>query len=164
MFCFWHFLITSIFKLCTLFLKWFPSFDSSPLHQFSKFNNFLWVHWFLDKKFLILYPRTWNSTWICVVILQTNKKLRGSYTDHTGKKGEKSRLRAFARTRAKNIKICVLTYVVCSSLYCKLLTQTALFVEVQPRNSELVKVSKSRKHFLEFSILPKNEQKRKKLS
>ena len=30
-----------------LLLKWCPIFDSSPLHQFSKFNNFLWVCWFL---------------------------------------------------------------------------------------------------------------------
>ena len=28
-------------------------FDTSPLHQFSKFNNFLWVCWFLDK---FVYP------------------------------------------------------------------------------------------------------------
>ena len=35
-------LIISIFKSLH-FLKWSPIFDTSPLHQFSKFNNFLWV-------------------------------------------------------------------------------------------------------------------------
>ena len=39
-----HFLIASIFNL--LLLKWCPIFDSSPLNQFSKFNNFLLVCWF----------------------------------------------------------------------------------------------------------------------
>ena len=43
-----HFLITSIFQLL-YFLKWFPIFVTSPLTQFSKFNNFLWVCWFLGK-------------------------------------------------------------------------------------------------------------------
>ena len=33
----------------TLLLKWCPIFDSSPLHQFSKFNNFHWVCWFVGK-------------------------------------------------------------------------------------------------------------------
>ena len=33
--------------LITLLLKWCPIFDGSPLHQFSKFKNFLWVCWFL---------------------------------------------------------------------------------------------------------------------
>ena len=47
-FCYWQFLITSIFK-SLYFLKWCPIFDSSPLLQFSKFNNFLWVCWFLAK-------------------------------------------------------------------------------------------------------------------
>ena len=28
------------------------NFDSSPFHQFSKFNNFLWVCWFLGKNLL----------------------------------------------------------------------------------------------------------------
>ena len=47
-FCYWHFLITSIFK-SLYFLKWCPIFDTSPLTQVSKFNNFLWVCWFLGK-------------------------------------------------------------------------------------------------------------------
>ena len=42
------FLITSIFK-SIYFLKWCPIFDSLPLLQFSKFNNFLWACWFLAK-------------------------------------------------------------------------------------------------------------------
>ena len=36
-------------------------FDISPLHQFSKFYDFLWVYWFLGKNFLILYPPFKNS-------------------------------------------------------------------------------------------------------
>ena len=31
-------------------------FDTSPLHQFSKFNNFLWVCWFLDKNIFNFVP------------------------------------------------------------------------------------------------------------
>ena len=42
---------------------WKLNFDTSPPHQFAKFNNFLWICWFLTKKnFLILYPFHENST------------------------------------------------------------------------------------------------------
>ena len=44
---FFHWRI-SIFK-SLYFLKWCPIFDTSPWTQFSKFNNFLWVCWFLGK-------------------------------------------------------------------------------------------------------------------
>ena len=47
-FCYWHFLIASIFE-SLYFLKWCLIFDISPLTQFSKFNDFLWVCWFLGK-------------------------------------------------------------------------------------------------------------------
>ena len=60
-FCYWHFLITSIFKSLYL-LKWCPIFDTSPLTQFSKCNNFLWVCWFLGKNLSDLYPPFENST------------------------------------------------------------------------------------------------------
>ena len=46
-FCYWHFLIASIFN-SLYFLKWCPIFDSASLHQFSKFNNFLWICWFFQ--------------------------------------------------------------------------------------------------------------------
>ena len=46
----------------TLLLKWSPIFDSPPLIQNSKFNNFLWICWFLCKHFLILYLLLENST------------------------------------------------------------------------------------------------------
>ena len=39
-----------------------PLFDSSPLIQNSKFNDFLWICWFLGKFFIILYPTFENST------------------------------------------------------------------------------------------------------
>ena len=34
------------------FLHFLTLFDTSPLHQFSKFNNFLWVYWFLVSNFV----------------------------------------------------------------------------------------------------------------
>ena len=37
-FCYYHYLITNRFIHASC-----PNFDSSPLHQFSKFNHFLWV-------------------------------------------------------------------------------------------------------------------------
>ena len=37
-----------------------PNFDSSLLHRFSKFNNFLWVRWFLDKNISNFVPPAWK--------------------------------------------------------------------------------------------------------
>ena len=54
-FCYWHTLITLIFK-SLYFLKWCPIFDTSPLTQFPKFNNFFWVCWFLGKLFSNFIP------------------------------------------------------------------------------------------------------------
>ena len=54
-----HFLITSIFK-SLYFLKLCPIFDTSLLHQFSKFNNFLWVCWFLGKNLSNFVPPAWK--------------------------------------------------------------------------------------------------------
>ena len=48
-------MITSIFK-SLYFLKWCPIFDTSPLTQFSKINNFLWVCWFLAKNLSNFLP------------------------------------------------------------------------------------------------------------
>ena len=58
-FCYWHFLITSTFK-SLYFLKWCPIFDTSPLTQFSKFHNFLWVCWFLGKNISNFVPTVWK--------------------------------------------------------------------------------------------------------
>ena len=56
---YWHFLIASIFKsLC--FLKWCPIIDSLTLHQFSKFNNFFWVSWFLFKHLSNFVSPAWK--------------------------------------------------------------------------------------------------------
>ena len=41
-------------------LKWCPIFDSSPLLQFLKFNNFLWVCQFLDKNLSNFVPPIWK--------------------------------------------------------------------------------------------------------
>ena len=35
-------------------------FDTSPLTQFSKFNNFLWVCWFLGKNLSNFVPPVWK--------------------------------------------------------------------------------------------------------
>ena len=37
-----------------------PIFDTSPLTQFSKFNNFLWVCWFLGKNLSNFVPPVWK--------------------------------------------------------------------------------------------------------
>ena len=38
----------------------FALFDTSPLIQFSKFNNFLWVCWFLGKNLSNFVPLVWK--------------------------------------------------------------------------------------------------------
>ena len=43
-----------------LLLKWWSIFDSSPLIQNSKFNNFLWVRLFLCKNLSNFVPPTWK--------------------------------------------------------------------------------------------------------
>ena len=49
-----------------MLLKWCPIFDSSPLHQFSKFIMFLLVCWFLGKIFLMPLE---NSTTCTTIVL-----------------------------------------------------------------------------------------------
>ena len=41
-------------------LKWCSIFDTSPLTQFSKFNNFLWVCWFFGKNLSNFAPPIWK--------------------------------------------------------------------------------------------------------
>ena len=53
----------------TLFSQMMPSFDNSPLLQFSKFNNFIITVDFQPKTFLILYPSLENST-TCIAIFR----------------------------------------------------------------------------------------------
>ena len=43
-----------------MLLKWCTIFDSSPLLQNSKFNNFLWVCWFLCKNISNFVPLIWK--------------------------------------------------------------------------------------------------------
>ena len=73
-FCYWHFLITSIFKSLYL-VKWCPIFDNSPLTQFSKFNTFLWVWCFLGKNISNFVPTFENST-TRIAILWVQRKSR----------------------------------------------------------------------------------------
>ena len=44
----------------TLLLKWCPIFDSLPLQQFSKVNNFLWACCFSDKNLFHFVPLAWK--------------------------------------------------------------------------------------------------------
>ena len=55
-FCYWHFLITPIFK-SFYFVKWCPIFNTSSLTQFSKFNNLLW---FWGKNLSNFVPPVWK--------------------------------------------------------------------------------------------------------
>ena len=55
-----YFLLLTFFDsinfLVTLLLKWCPNSYCSPQHQLSKFNNFLWVCWFLGKNLSNFVP------------------------------------------------------------------------------------------------------------
>ena len=53
---FWHRKLTLKVK----FWSNFGTFDTSPLTQFSKFNNFLWVCWFWDKNLTNFVPPIWK--------------------------------------------------------------------------------------------------------
>ena len=58
-FCYWNFLLTLIFETL-YFLNWCPIFDDSLLHQFSKYNNFLLVYWFLGKNLSNFVCLSWK--------------------------------------------------------------------------------------------------------
>ena len=49
-------------------LKWWPIFDSSPIIKNSKFNNFLWVCWFICKNLFNFVPPLENSTTRIVIL------------------------------------------------------------------------------------------------
>ena len=50
--------------------NWLKVFDTSPLHQFAKFNDFIWLQLVFSKKtFLILYPSLENSTTGIAIVL-----------------------------------------------------------------------------------------------
>jgi hypothetical protein len=59
-----HFLLLTYFESINFrslyFLKWCPICDTSPLTQFSKFNNFFWVCWFLGKNLSNFVPPVWK--------------------------------------------------------------------------------------------------------
>ena len=59
-----HFLLLVLFEnihfWVTLLLKWCPIFDNSPLHQFSKFYNFLSACWFLGKNLSNFVSLAWK--------------------------------------------------------------------------------------------------------
>ena len=49
---FWHRNLTLKVKFC--------HFGTSPLHQFSKFNNLLWICWFICKNLSKFVPPAWK--------------------------------------------------------------------------------------------------------
>ena len=53
---FWHRKLTLNVK----FWHFWALFDTSPLIPFSKFNNFLWVCWFLGKNIYNFVPPVWK--------------------------------------------------------------------------------------------------------
>ena len=55
-----HLNLSEIFK-SLYFLKWCPIFDSSPLLQISKFNNFIWLKLIFSQK----------PFWFCIPPLKT---------------------------------------------------------------------------------------------
>ena len=81
---FWHFLLLTfidIFK-SLYFLKWCPIFDTSPLTQFSKLNNFLWVCWFLGKNLFDFVPPLENfTTYIAISIIQNSISIEFTISD-----------------------------------------------------------------------------------
>ena len=101
-------MIASIFK-SLYFLKWCPIFDTSPLIQFSKFNKFLWVCWFLGKNLSNLVPPVW--------------KLHNPYC-HTGN---------------AILVSSVITVFNCNTMYCWYLRRTGLkrYVRAQSSSSQL---------------------------
>ena len=58
-YCYSHFFIF-FFSLIFLFIKSYPILVSLPLIQNSKFNNFLWVCWFLWKSLSNILPPAWK--------------------------------------------------------------------------------------------------------
>ena len=70
----WHFLITSIFK-SLYFLKWCQLLTARHLLQFSKFNNFLWVSWFLCKNLSYLVSLVLKlHNWKCHTVQKIEKQ------------------------------------------------------------------------------------------
>ena len=61
------FLISSIFK-SLYFIKWCPIFDSSPLHQFAKFTDFLWVDFIIIYYYSLLLSLTIHGNQLKVIV------------------------------------------------------------------------------------------------
>ena len=81
-FFYWHFLKTSIFK-SLYYLKWCPIFDSSPLFQFSKFNNFIWLQLIFSQKPFYFYPSLENSTTGIAIVVEFECPTWKSYLELT---------------------------------------------------------------------------------
>ena len=94
-----------------LFLKWCLFFDTSPLIQFSKFNNCLWVCWFLGKSLSNFIPPVENSkTRIAKLRITENRYQTRSHSRKTGKP-------RFHRTNSLLYVIkeyCIRRFVMCS--------------------------------------------------
>ena len=68
-----NFWITLLLKCCSIF-------DSLPLHQFSKFNDFRWVCWFLGKNLSNFVPPAWKLDNLyyhkCTYLVCENKRIK----------------------------------------------------------------------------------------
>ena len=92
-FFYWHFFY-NINSQITLFSKMMPIFYSSPWHQFSKFNHFLWLCWFWGKNlsnFVLLAikldnPYCHNVTPRALPDITSGPDIRQIYKDWTVRK------------------------------------------------------------------------------
>ena len=122
----------------------FALFDTSPMTQFSKFNNFFWVCWFLGKNLSNFVPPAW--------------KLYNSYCHN-------AQWMKFAKYFLTRSWFCGLKSKLSFSILasgCSIMEQSLQIMYV-PVNLTVwqfrIKVSWFRKGFLGFSIFPRNKRK-----
>ena len=69
-----------------------PTFDTSPLHQFPKFENFLWVCWFLGKNHSNFVPPRMKTPQSVLPywgrVPCTDKTRESSWEGHSGQKSK----------------------------------------------------------------------------
>ena len=78
----WYSLMKKNEKDSNIFLRWKLTskvklrhfLTPPPLHQFSKFNNFNWVCWFLGKNLSNFVPPAWKLNNPCYHNIGTNKQ------------------------------------------------------------------------------------------
>ena len=70
-----HFLLLTFLSHFIIYINC-PIFDTSPLHQFLKFNNFLWVRWFLGKNISNFVPPAWKTPQLVLPYYSSRKQYR----------------------------------------------------------------------------------------